>query len=238
MDTAEYFHEHPMPWADRADTHSDLQILCRSQTQPANNVQNSVLSTSLNNVETTQFQHCFTFNTAQYINGQSEPWSDCRDAHANVGVTCRQMPRRNIFFLHNGSLTLKGTGYYSFPPRDICYYFRIAFLHSKPLLNGRKMLPERLGVYYKRKEFAPCGSKFFPFTEDPFSEGKCVWRRGKGPVVQENKQDITKAFSLKKNGGKSTKCIQFSFKNNHSFLLSIQRTDCVISTRWLSTCTY
>ena len=27
------------------------------------------------------------------------------------------------------------------------------------------------GVYSKRKEFAPCGSKFFPFRVDPISEG-------------------------------------------------------------------
>ena len=26
-------------------------------------------------------------------------------------------------------------------------------------------------VYFKRKEFAPYGSKFFPFSVDPFSEG-------------------------------------------------------------------
>ena len=29
------------------------------------------------------------------------------------------------------------------------------------------------GVYSKRKEFAPLGSKFFPFRVDPFSEG--IW---------------------------------------------------------------
>ena len=28
------------------------------------------------------------------------------------------------------------------------------------------------GFYSKRKEFAPTGSKFFPFTVDPFSEGR------------------------------------------------------------------
>ena len=28
-------------------------------------------------------------------------------------------------------------------------------------------------VYSKRKEFAPCGSKFFPFRVDPFSRGAC-----------------------------------------------------------------
>ena len=28
------------------------------------------------------------------------------------------------------------------------------------------------GVYSKRKEFAPSGSKFFPFRIDPFQKGK------------------------------------------------------------------
>ena len=32
------------------------------------------------------------------------------------------------------------------------------------------------GVYSKRKEFAPKGSKFFPFRVEPFSEGrKTMW---------------------------------------------------------------
>ena len=31
--------------------------------------------------------------------------------------------------------------------------------------------PFRKGVYPKRKEFAPKGSKFFPFRKDPFLEG-------------------------------------------------------------------
>ena len=30
--------------------------------------------------------------------------------------------------------------------------------------------PSEKGVYSKRKEFAPKGSKFFPFRVDPFSE--------------------------------------------------------------------
>ena len=32
-------------------------------------------------------------------------------------------------------------------------------------------------IYSKRKEFAPKGSKFFPFREDPFSEA--IWWAGK-----------------------------------------------------------
>ena len=40
--------------------------------------------------------------------------------------------------------------------------------------NGDKLLfffPFWKRVYYKREEFAPLGSKFFPFRVDPFSEG-------------------------------------------------------------------
>ena len=43
------------------------------------------------------------------------------------------------------------------------------------------------GVYSKRKEFAPKGSKFFPFRVDPFSE-----KIGE----QESKQDVTKLSPL------------------------------------------
>ena len=39
--------------------------------------------------------------------------------------------------------------------------FLFAYLHIKPLLKG---------IYTKRKEFAPKGSKFFPSRVDPFSE--------------------------------------------------------------------
>ena len=50
-----------------------------------------------------------------------------------------------------------------------------AFLHAKSLLKGiyskwKAFTPKV--VYSKRKKFAPRGSKFFPFREDPFSEGK------------------------------------------------------------------
>ena len=41
--------------------------------------------------------------------------------------------------------------------------FLYAFLYSNPLLKG---------VYSKRKEFAPKGSKFFPFRVDLISEGR------------------------------------------------------------------
>ena len=45
------------------------------------------------------------------------------------------------------------------------------------------------GTYSKRKEFAPIGSKFFPFRVDPFQIGT---------DVQERKQELTKVVSLVK----------------------------------------
>ena len=35
------------------------------------------------------------------------------------------------------------------------------------------LIPFLKDTYSKRKEFAPLGSKFFPFRVDPFSEG--IW---------------------------------------------------------------
>ena len=42
------------------------------------------------------------------------------------------------------------------------YGFLFCFLYTKPFWKG---------IHSKRKEFAPQGSKFFPFREDPLSEG-------------------------------------------------------------------
>ena len=44
-------------------------------------------------------------------------------------------------------------------------YFDSVFTspHNNPFIKG---------VYSKRKEFAPRGSKFFPFRVDPFLEGR------------------------------------------------------------------
>ena len=39
------------------------------------------------------------------------------------------------------------------------------------LLSCRQ-IPSKKGVLSKRKEFAPMGSKFFPFRVDPFLEGR------------------------------------------------------------------
>ena len=50
-------------------------------------------------------------------------------------------------------------------------------------------------VYSERKEFAPLGSKFFPFRIDPFQK-----RLG----LQESKE-VTEVFSFVKECGKSTK---------------------------------
>ena len=44
---------------------------------------------------------------------------------------------------------------------NICN-FLFAFLRSNSLLKG---------VYSIRKEFAPSGSKFFPYSVDPYLEG-------------------------------------------------------------------
>ena len=55
-------------------------------------------------------------------------------------------------------------------------------------------------VYSIRKEFAPRGSKFFPYREDPLKE--CVWHSG-------NKMERHKIVSLDRNGKKkSTKVNQ------------------------------
>ena len=53
------------------------------------------------------------------------------------------------------------------------------------------------GIYSKRKEFPPPGSKFFPFKADPFSEGG----------VQGGKQKVTKVISLFTDGRKSIRYI-------------------------------
>ena len=44
-----------------------------------------------------------------------------------------------------------------------------AFLHTKPLLK-RGLYKERKEIYSIMKEFAPFGSKFFPYRVDPFLE--------------------------------------------------------------------
>ena len=55
------------------------------------------------------------------------------------------------------------------------------------------------GVYSKKKEFAPGGSKFFLFNVDPFQK----WFG-----IQESIQEVTKRVSFVKKVRKSTKCIQ------------------------------
>ena len=56
------------------------------------------------------------------------------------------------------------------------------------------------GVHSIKKEFAPRGSKFFPYRVDPFP---------KEFGVQWSKQEVTKVVSPGRKGVKSTKCIQF-----------------------------
>ena len=53
-------------------------------------------------------------------------------------------------------------------------------------------------VYSKRKEFAPNGSKFFPFRADRFL---------KGSLCRERKPEVTIVVSLVQNVGKTTSFI-------------------------------
>ena len=83
-----------------------------------------------------------------------------------------------------GSFTLRGLGvgggdWYTFNERQLCSFAQF----SK-------------GVYCKRKEFAPKGSKFFPFRVDFFPEGHLLIRKH---------GEVKEIFSLVKNGGKSYK---------------------------------
>ena len=53
--------------------------------------------------------------------------------------------------------------------------FKLKLKKKKDTLSGKVTLSLFCtflkGVYSKRYEFAPSGSKFFPFKVDPFSEG-------------------------------------------------------------------
>ena len=51
-----------------------------------------------------------------------------------------------------------------------CLFVRELFFFTFCLLECTQ-IPFWKGVYSKRKEFAPSGSKVFPFTADPLSEG-------------------------------------------------------------------
>ena len=66
-------------------------------------------------------------------------------------------------------------------------------------------LPSEKGVCSKRKEFAPMGSKFFPFRVDAFSEGLSL---------QEFKQEDTKVVSLVQNGREKLPSASLSLKSN------------------------
>ena len=60
-------------------------------------------------------------------------------------------------------------------------------------------LPHLKRVSSKRKEFAPCGSKFFPYRVDPFSEGDLR------AVKQRESHESRLPWW---NGGKSTRYMQ------------------------------
>ena len=56
--------------------------------------------------------------------------------------------------------------------------------------SGKHFTPDRKGAFSKRKEFAPNGSKFFPFRVDSFSEW--AW------CAENQTEIITKVISLVK----------------------------------------
>ena len=59
-------------------------------------------------------------------------------------------------------------------------------------------LPFEKGSTLKGNNLLP-GSKFFPLSEDSFSEGN---------LCRKDKQEVTQVISLVNNGRKSTKCIK------------------------------
>ena len=63
-------------------------------------------------------------------------------------------------------------------------------------------------MVFKRKEFAPLESKFYPFNEDPFQKGFCV---------QESKQEVTKVVGLVKMIENSPNVFS-SIKYHHMYL--------------------
>ena len=57
----------------------------------------------------------------------------------------------------------------------ICCYcewnFEVVIVSGETTLSNCVSLPSEKGIYSKWKEFAPLGSKFFPFRVDPFLAG-------------------------------------------------------------------
>ena len=77
-----------------------------------------------------------------------------------------------------------------------------AFL-KEAILSKQLYLPSEK-VYYKRKEFAPVWSKFFPFRVHPFLRRELV--------CEESKQDVTKVISLVKKWRKFNRAYPFTLK--------------------------
>ena len=67
------------------------------------------------------------------------------------------------------------------------------------------------GVYSKRKEFAPTGSKFFPFRVDPFQ---------KGIGIHKSKQEVISCLPCQKNGGKIYQVYPFTLSKNSFFQIA------------------
>ena len=91
---------------------------------------------------------------------------------------------------------------------------RIGYINRNS--NSVRMVESSLlkRLYSKRKEFAPCGSKFFPFKVESFSKGTDVW---------ECKQEATKIIFFVKNDGKSTKYIKSSLRQVHILNMFVSR---------------
>ena len=73
---------------------------------------------------------------------QQEPGSVTK--HSRVTCTSERNPKYLVAIFHK---------------EDIFAYFRFAFLYTNSLLER---------IYSIREEFAPSGSKFFPYRVDPF----------------------------------------------------------------------
>ena len=124
------------------------------------------------------FKHCILDNPKC---AQWRIWSDCANAQADLNLRWAHMSevsysgfvadfymQDTFFFLLLFFFTVFYFIFYlfifcNFYKDDNLCDFLFAFLRTKSLIKG---------VNSKRKEFAPTGSKFFPFRVDRLSEGR------------------------------------------------------------------
>ena len=121
--------------------------------------------------------------------GQCRLWSACASAQADQSLRCPHIKVIRSLFCTRYHLVHVGTKLsISFEltlTQTFCACLRGPDTLGKlsAILQGRQLLwllfcfpahhsPCWKRVYSKRKEFAPMGSKFFPFRVDPFSEGR------------------------------------------------------------------